>query len=109
MNYNNLERIPYREKKFLVKEACMMYKKLKLTDMINSSSLSDAELGLQGKKHLSIFTSILGMLTKDEKEIIIRDFINPDNPQWYVDTYSKSTYYKLKHQAINNFLFLLYA
>ncbi len=40
----------------------------------------------------------------DEKRIITHDFMYPENNQWYLEYYTRSTYYRLKNRAIDKFL-----
>lgn len=116
MNLFEIGQIPYKEKKLLVSEACAMYRKLKNTEKIfrnkslNASDVVKAK-NLINIKSTSIFDIILGLLSKEHFEVIQNDFINseiiPSN--WYEEKYSKTTFYKIKHDALNHFLFLIFA
>ncbi len=117
MNIDNITNLTYREKKMFVSRACLMYKKIK-----NSKNLLEAKIKhahvlhdsnttneMLNLKTMSLFDTILSLLNKDLLLIIKQDFINIDkDPRWYLRHWSKTTYYKLKHEAINQFLFMFY-
>lgn len=114
MNLYQISKIPFKEKKQLVSEACLMYKKLRnITSMqiTQASSISDSlrSTNLQNIKALSMFEMILELLNNDENIIIENEFIKHRDPTWYEEKWSKTTYYKIKHQAIDQFIFLLFA
>ncbi len=57
--------------------------------------------------YINYVNFIYSLLTKNEKEIIYNDYIRTDvNTFWYLSKYSRSTYYRNKNKAINNFLSL---
>lgn len=58
----------------------------------NSSNLS---------QHLD---SVLLRLSPEKREIIINDFIERKDKLWYLEFYSRSTYYRLKNEAMTSFL-----
>ena len=43
-------------------------------------------------------------LDEEEKRIINNDFFYQDYPFWWMDGYSKSTYYRLKRKAVIHFI-----
>ncbi len=117
MKINEIRDIPWKEKTFLVTEACLMYKKLiSSKEMVKKqeeiTKLSDAiKFGsLENLRSLSIFETILGLLKSEYSKIIKTEYIQTYHEfQWYLNHWSKTTYYKLKHEAIDQFLYLLYA
>lgn len=116
MNFMEINQVPYKDKRRLVTDICFMYKKIKQTkayfslngwevnDIIKNKNLFDG-------KHISFFEVILEMLPLNNQEIIKKDFLEPDKyvRNWYEEKYSKSTYYKFKHEAVNKFLLLFFA
>ncbi|WP_406616993.1 MG284/MPN403 family protein [Mycoplasmopsis adleri] len=50
------------------------------------------------------FKNILECLSDDSKHIIFMEFIKPKHNFWYEDFYSKTTYYKKRKKAVNEFL-----
>ena len=121
MNANEVKEIPYAEKKLLVSEMCLMYKKLSKTDSILKKKIVDREKNMENKledsvytnmlearKSVSIFEAILSLMSPAETLIIQKDFIEHGNAGWYKDIWAKTTYYKIKHKAIDVFLTLMY-
>ena len=116
MNLEIIRKIPFREKKALVSEACLMFSKLLNTVkfvereeqklILNDSVIMSKKRNI---KSISIFETIFSLLDQKLSTIIKNDFIDKISPFWYEEHMSKSNYYKLKHQAIDQFLFLLYA
>ncbi len=43
------------------------------------------------------------------KQFISNDFFYPGNPDWWIKTYSRSTYYRLRGEAIKKFVALFNA
>lgn len=115
MNLFEISKIPFKEKKLLVAEACLMYRKLKQV----SKQLEETEVelsdvvrmgNLQNIKSLSMFETIMGLLEPDHAFIIESEFLNNEKTRETIGhKWSKSTYYKAKHGAIDNFIFLLFA
>lgn len=50
------------------------------------------------------YHKILSIIDADSRRILENDFINVKEPGWYLDYYSKSTYYRLKNIALNRFI-----
>lgn len=46
----------------------------------------------------------LDRLSVEQRQIIINDFIIKQDKNWYLEFYSRSTYYRLKNDAMNSFL-----
>ncbi|MDD8048674.1 MAG: hypothetical protein PHH04_03615 [Thomasclavelia sp.] len=53
------------------------------------------------------FDTILDSLTDESRMIIEHDFLLSNNKSWYLDYYSKSTYYRMKTKAMEEILFYL--
>ena len=112
MNLYDIGKIPLKEKKLLVSEACLMFQKLKKTSQLNKNMLISDKLkqkNILNIKSLSIFETILSLLSEDEVRIIQNDFIKKKKSDWYQDHWSKTTYYKIKNRSIDRFIFLLFA
>ena len=63
---------------------------------------------MENKKVVSIFETIISLMDPAESMIIEKDFINPGSSSWHDKLWSKTTYYKLKHRAVDIFLSLMY-
>ncbi|AWX43008.1 hypothetical protein DK849_02020 [Metamycoplasma cloacale] len=61
----------------------------------------------KSKDYLEIF---INSLTKDEQKVFLENFIfNNKDSYWYLNYWSKTTYYKLLHLVVNLFLKYLHA
>ena len=115
MNVISLNEIPFKEKKTLVHNACALYKKMQLYKKFVTEkrhmNISDVieDVNRQTFKSSSLFESLVEMLSTDHKMIIQKEFIDETESEWWKEYWSKSTYYKVMHEAIDNFLFLFYA
>ncbi len=73
---------------------------------MNENKIQEQKINLLKSK--SIFESIFELLDKNQQLIIDKEFMNKKE-DWSEDYWSKSTFYKRKNDAINTFLFYLYA
>ena len=114
----DLKNIPFTRKKALIRESCLMYKLIKnRINQIEAVAESNdivmkpihIKVALQEHKRASTFEMLFGLLEKEEQTLISNDFLLVSDYDWWRKTYSKSTYYKLKHQAIDKFVGLLYS
>ena len=64
---------------------------------------------LQENERISTFEMLFGLLSKEEQLVISNDFIIQSDQEWWKSTWSKTTYYKLKHNAVDKFVGLLYS
>ncbi len=118
INILGLQDIPYKDKKALVMAACQMYKRLyAIKGFINEKktggqlSLNDkiVDAGRESFKSISLFETLIGLLNVDHALIIKKDFIDDKHDEkWYENHWSKTTYYKIKKEALDAFLFLFY-
>ena len=116
MNIKTITNMPLKEKKSFVFESCLMYKKLKLinskTKLLEKHRRKNVFLKNYDKtnqKSISFFESMLNLLEPEQRLIINKEYLEEQTIQnWYQEKWSKTTYYKIKHQAIDNFLFLIY-
>ncbi|MGL6125351.1 MAG: MG284/MPN403 family protein [Metamycoplasmataceae bacterium] len=114
MKIEEIELIPLSKKKIIVKEMCLLYKKLKLLEvnqkngekLMNENKIKENKIEILKSK--SVFESILELLDQNQKLIIDKEFMNKKE-DWSEDYWSRSTFYKRKNDAINTFLFYLYA
>ena len=65
----------------------------------DSSKIDDKKLNIVRKVSL-----VLALLSEEEREIIVNDFINLSVPRvWWLNRYSRSTYYRKREEAVNKF------
>lgn len=95
-----IKKIPFKEKKTLVKEACEIYLKAK---QINDNKSE------QRNKAVAMFETLISLLDHREQRIIKNDFIEKLDKDWYKSYSSKYEYEKRKRSAIDNFVFILFA
>ena len=93
-----------------------MYRRVKLLNRKTNDLFLDvsdvAKLNTSATfKSVSTFEIVLGLLNRDHYEIITNEFMNSEiTPNdWYEKKYSRSSFYRLKHEAVDNFLALLFA
>ena len=47
---------------------------------------------------------VIHSLPDDYERIILNEFLNKKTPKWWMESYSKSTFYRLKAKAIKEFV-----
>lgn len=57
------------------------------------------------KKVIEFFQMIINKLSKESQTIIINEFIFNNESDWWIEYYSRSTYYRLKTRAMEEALF----
>ncbi|WP_029513165.1 MG284/MPN403 family protein [Mycoplasmopsis primatum] len=50
------------------------------------------------------FMKVLSSLSKNYKHLLENEFLKDNDSFWYTDFYSKTTYYKYRKNAVNEFL-----
>ena len=99
-----------------VSEIINTYKKAKIECLVDINKaherkyylkfLEDDVKALSAKEYILAIESIIGSLKKEEQEIIENMFIKENNnPFWYLETLSRSTYYRYKRKSLENFLY----
>lgn len=110
MNKTNINDISFIQKKNFVKQSCLMYNKIKKTRETLKRFNGEKKYDLGKFDPISLFENILQLLDRNEKLIIEKDFIGePERSNWYLDYWSKSSYYKYKNDAVDKFLNLLFS
>jgi hypothetical protein len=56
------------------------------------------------KKYYHLINNVLNELKQDSLDLINNDYILNSSQKWWETLYSKSTYYRLKHKAVDEFL-----
>lgn len=46
----------------------------------------------------------LSRMNKKERDLLINEYLSDNDPNWWKDQFSKSTFYRQKHIAIDSFL-----
>ena len=106
----------FKQKDLIIKKIGIDYKKIKYLEK-NSLMICEADGEYLGyKKDLNYYLDlkvkidyILLQLDKVLSQIIYNEYFAPNNDNWWVYYYSKSTYYRLKNKAMDCFLEWWYA
>lgn len=77
------------------------YYKRSVAERLNSRIEDKEEL----KSLISSFEIIIKALSPDSQVIITNEFIDQKEDDWWVDYYSRATYYRLKTRALEEVLF----
>lgn len=114
MNLLDIQKIPLREKKFLIGEVCLMYNKLKAVAKLSSEKSNELNdrvkrINMINEKTISMFDTIIALLSEDQAEIIINEFVLGQKSSWENARWSKTTYYNIKNEAIDQFIYLLFS
>ena len=62
----------------------------------------------QDKDYLFLIDETLSRLSVEEQSVLRNDFLSPLSKNWWMEFYSKSTYYRLRHLAVDRFLHCLH-
>ena len=55
-------------------------------------------------RYVEAFQYILDSMIPENRQIIINDFIERKNYLWWMEMYTRSTYYRQKHKAVKELL-----
>ncbi|MCB6706977.1 hypothetical protein LI094_10575 [[Clostridium] saccharogumia] len=84
----------------IIKETKRRYKR-SIAERLNSRIEDKDEL----KSLISSFKIIIKALSPDSQIIITNEFVDQKEDDWWVDFYSRATYYRLKTRALEEVLF----
>ena len=56
------------------------------------------------KNFKKLIDSILDKMDRNDKFILVNDYFYKTNSQWWIETYSRSSYYRMKRKALDSFL-----
>lgn len=59
------------------------------------------------EKQIRAFELIIDNLSSDSRKIIIHEFVKQSRANWWIEYYSRSTYYRMKTRAMEEMLFYL--
>lgn len=86
----------------IIKENKNQYKR-SMTERLNGTIEDKDEL----RSLVSSFEMIINALSQDSQLIIKNEFVEQRNDEWWIDYYSRATYYRLKTRALEEFLFYI--
>ena len=106
-NYLNFDnKIPIKLKKVKVSKYFIEYRKAKnkidFFDIISSNEENNKE---KLSKYVLYIDKVIDLLSEESKIFIINEYIkNYNNSSWWKKLYNRSTYYKVRKVALDEFL-----
>lgn len=96
-----------KENEAIVKHLAMIYKKLKekycdVDNLILSESY-DHELA-ESFEFIETIDDVLASMDEEEALILRFDYFENRTPKWYMNYFTRSTYYRIKTRAIDEFV-----
>ena len=106
------ENLSFQQKEQIVRYLMKCYRKS--SNRIHRYEICDSvrenfEIYRYDKTTCMLVDDALQELTQDERKIIRYDYMHPKEGQWYLEYFSRSTYHRLKVQAVDKFLRCLHA
>ncbi len=93
--------------KYLIKCYKQSSNRIKRAEACNTIQENE-KLYLSDKTTRMLVDDALNELSPDEREIIVNCYIDVKKEGWYLDYFSRSTFYRLKSKAVNKFLHCLH-
>jgi hypothetical protein len=87
-------------------EMTRRYKTAKVQVMMFQPTNDQHQLSLHAMnvQFIEAFHFVLDSMIPENREIIIKDFLNPQEHYWWLDLYARSTYYRQKNRALKDML-----
>lgn len=105
-----------KKKDLIVKKIGMDYKKIKFLEGNSLMICEDEETYLKDKKDMNYYNDLKSkidyiLLQMEEclSNFIYHEYLSHRSENWWVYKYSRSSYYRIKHKAIDEFLGWWYA
>ena len=105
-----------KDKEQKIKKIGMDYKKIKFLERNSLMICEDEGDYFSPKKNMTYYTDLRGkidyiLLQMDEtlSKFVFNEYFSNKTDNWWIYQYSKSTYYRIKHKAIDSFLEWWYA
>lgn len=92
-----------------VSAIAMRYKQAKIQVMMFDARQQAAQPHVYeaNMKVIEGFHYILQHMLEESRQIILNDFINRQDHQWWLNFYARSTYYRIKNKALKELLSFL--
>ena len=105
-NHVNNTKISANEKSKKVRLIMIEYKKAKIERQYSSLFSENKKYRKEQQEHyINYIDEIINSLSKESKEFIIKEYIESNNDsKWRMNVYRRSTYYKVRESALNEFL-----
>lgn len=106
----------FKQKDLIIRKLGIEYKKIKYLQGNSLLICEDEEEYLKSKKDLNYYNDlkykvdyILLQMEKELSQIIYNEFFSNKVDNWWMYYFSKSTFYRVKNKAMDNFLEWWYA
>lgn len=106
----------FKQKDLFIKKIGIEYRKIKYLEGNSLMICEDEEGYLSSKKDLKYYNDlkkkidyILVQMDRNLSRVIYNEYFSNKIDNWWIYYYSKSTYYRLKNKAMDNFLEWWYA
>lgn len=115
MELEHIKKIKFSSKKNLINNICNVYVDIKKQEKffeLNKFKTNNELLEIKkmnNMKDISFFEIALNHLNKWDKKIITKEFIEKKKENWFLDYWSRSSFYKKYHDAVDNFIYILYS
>lgn len=114
MNNLILTKISFSDKRLLVKSICDFEKRLnplrshcKSGEVLTKENRNAKNLEENESKY-SVVKAVIDNLPYYQRMIIIKKYVKPDYNEWYLNLWSKSTYYRKFQESIDGFIYQLF-
>ena len=106
----------FKEKEHAVKRLSMDYKKIKFLERNSLMICEDEGVAFSTSKNMTYYYDlkskvdyILLQMEEHLSKFIFNEYFSNKIDNWWMYQYSKSTYYRVKHKAVDSFLEWWYA
>jgi len=100
-----LQRLPYDEKVKLLESLGRIYRREKTRELIGDShEVHERTVAYVQKGIGHMIEHVMENCSSDTVCIIKHDFLNQSPRKWYCNYYAKSSYYRLKKEAVEEFV-----
>ncbi len=102
----NTYQYTFQDKQAIIGHLAFLYKKQSLHVHDPSKIFQENQYTnfSQMQAFIAYIDGALELLEKEHKDILVRDFFQGKERNWWSSYYSKTTYYRIKSTAMNEFL-----
>ncbi len=95
----------YKEKEALVSFHCQSYQQVKRRIQVQDLVCEVREaIPIYALAYVWTIDDVLHSLDEESYRIIAHDFLHPQQKNWWMEYYAKTTYYRLKARSMDAFL-----
>jgi len=97
----------HNEQTILISFHANLYRSLQSRLRYNSEIILK-NISQNDQAYLFLIQETLKRLSEEEQRVLRNDFLSPLSKNWWMEYYSKSTYYRLRYLAVDRFLHCLH-